>query len=185
MPPRHDPRAYPLDPALDFLRLLWAIEHRLQRMSKRMEASLGVTGPQRLVLRIVGRFPGLSAGDLAHIVQLHPSTITGILQRLVGRGLLVRERDPADNRRVRLRLKARARTFTRASQGGTVERAVARALGRTRAARVRAAREVLSAVAVALNDANEPASKTASRRGTRRAGHEGSPGRLGGRRPAV
>src|SRR5216683_732224 len=114
MPPRHDRRAYPLDPALDFLRLLWAIEHRLQRMSKRMEASLGVTGPQRLVLRIVGRFPGLSAGDLAHIVQLHPSTITGILQRLEGRGLLVRERDPEDNRRVRLRLKARARTFTRA-----------------------------------------------------------------------
>jgi DNA-binding MarR family transcriptional regulator len=179
MPPRHDRPAYPLDPALDFLRLLWAIEHSLQRTSKRMEASLGVTGPQRLVLRIVGRFPGLSAGDLAHIVQLHPSTITGILQRLVGRGLLVRERDPEDNRRVRLRLKARARTLTRASQGGTVERAVTRALGRTQAAHVRAAREVLSAVAVALNDANEPASKTARRPSARRAGHEGSPGRLG------
>src|SRR5260370_41656340 len=82
MPHRHDRRAYPLDPALDFLRLLWAIEHGLQRMSKRMEASLGVTGPQRLVLRIVGRFPGLSAGDLAHILPLPPSTITGILQRL-------------------------------------------------------------------------------------------------------
>jgi DNA-binding MarR family transcriptional regulator len=156
-----------------------AIEHCLQRMSNWVEATLGVTGPQRLVLRIVGRFPGLCAGDLAHIVQLHPSTITGILQRLVGRGLLVRERDPEDNRRVRLRLKARARTFTRASQGGTVERAVTRALGRTRAAHVRAAREVLSAVAVALNEANEPASKTARGRGARRAGLEGSPGRLG------
>jgi DNA-binding MarR family transcriptional regulator len=152
MASRRNRHAYPLDPALDFLRLLWAIEHGLQRMSKRMEASLGVTGPQRLVLRIVGRFPGLSAGDLAHVVQLHPSTITGILQRLVGRGLLVRERDPEDNRRVRLRLKPRGRLFTRALQGGTVERAVTRALGRSRVQHVRAAREVLSAVAVALNE---------------------------------
>jgi DNA-binding MarR family transcriptional regulator len=160
MASRRGRRAYPLDPALDFLRLLWAIEHGLQRMSKRMEAGLGVTGPQRLVLRIVGRFPGLSAGDLAGIVQLHPSTITGILQRLVGRGLLVRERDPEDKRRVRLRLKPRARTFTRASQSGTVERAVTRALGRARAQQVRAARAVLSAVAGALNEANEPEART-------------------------
>ena len=77
-----------LDPVLDFLRLLWSIEHGLQRVSKRMEAELGITGPQRLVLRVVGRFPGLSAGELAHIVRLHPITITGILKRLVSRGWL-------------------------------------------------------------------------------------------------
>ena len=57
-----------------------------------MESELGITGPQRLVLRVVGQFPGLSAGELAHIVRLHPSTITGILQRLVARGLLERKR---------------------------------------------------------------------------------------------
>jgi hypothetical protein len=44
-----------LDPVLDFMRLLWSIEHGLQRMSKRMEAELlGITGPHRLVLRLVG-----------------------------------------------------------------------------------------------------------------------------------
>ena len=86
---------FALDPVLDFLRLLWSIEHGLQRMSKRMEGELGITGPQRLVLRMVGRFPDVSAGDLAHIVRLHPSTITGILHRLVRTGLLERKRDPA------------------------------------------------------------------------------------------
>src|SRR5438046_3969740 len=106
---------FELDPVLDFLRALWAVEHGLQRSSKRMEATLGVTGPQRLVLRIVGRFPGLSAGRLAGIVQLHPSTITGILARLVQRGLLVRERDMHDMRRVRLRLEPTARRFTQTS----------------------------------------------------------------------
>src|SRR5664279_5074759 len=93
---------FELDPVLDFMRLLWSVEHGLQRISKRMENDLGITGPQRLVLRIVGRFPDMSAGELAHIVRLHPSTITGILRRLVERGLIERKTDPGDSRRARL-----------------------------------------------------------------------------------
>lgn len=143
--------AYPLDPILDFMRLLWSVEHGLQRMSKRMEGELGITGPQRLVLRVVGQFPGVSAGELAHIVRLHPSTITGILQRLVARGLLKRERDPGDSRRARLWLKPRAVAYTRTSPG-TVERAVRQALNRVGVSNVRAARRVLAEVARKLND---------------------------------
>jgi len=142
---------YVLDSVLDFMRLLWSIEHGLQRMSKRMEGEFGITGPQRLVLRVVGRFPGLSATELAHIVRLHPSTITGILQRLVARGLLDREQDPSDSRRVRLRLKPDARTHTRRSHG-TVEDAVKGALAHAGPSNVRAARRVLTEVAKRLND---------------------------------
>src|SRR4051812_6019097 len=141
---------FQLDPVLDFMRLLWSVEHGLQRMSKRMESDLGITGPQRLVWRVVGRFPDVSAGELAHIVRLHPSTITGILQRLVRRGLIERTRDPADSRRARLRLKPSAVPFTRTSQG-TVEKAVTLALKKAGAANVRAARTVLATVANGLN----------------------------------
>jgi DNA-binding MarR family transcriptional regulator len=141
---------YDLDPVLDFMRLLWSIEHGLQRMSKRMENNIGITGPQRLVLRVVGQFPGLSASELAHIVRLHPSTITGVLQRLVARGLLERQRDPSDTRRVRLRLKSQASRHTRASPG-TVEDAVTEALERVGPANVRAARRVLKEIAARLN----------------------------------
>src|SRR5215510_7905329 len=137
---------YELDPVLDFMRLLWSIEHGLQRMSKRMENDIGITGPQRLVLRVVGQFPGLSASELAHIVRLHPSTITGILQRLVARGLLERQRDPDDTRRARLRLKPGALAYTRSSRG-TVEKAVREALEHAGPARVRSARKVLTEVA--------------------------------------
>ena len=87
---------YPLDPVLDFMRLLWSVEHGLERISQRMGSELGITGPQRLVLRIIGRFPGISAGDLAHIVRLLPSTLTGILQRLVTRQLIERRSDPGN-----------------------------------------------------------------------------------------
>jgi len=141
---------YQLDAVLDFMRLLWSVEHGLQRSSKRMESELGITGPQRLVLRVVGQFPGLSAGDLAHIVRLHPSTITGILQRLVGRGLLERTRDPGDSRRIRLRLKRSGVPHTRPSPR-TVEDAVMRALDRVGPSNVRAARKVLTEVAEQLN----------------------------------
>jgi DNA-binding MarR family transcriptional regulator len=140
---------FQLDPVLDFMRLLWEIEHRLQGTSKRMRAQLGITGPQRLVLRIVHRFPAVSAGELALILHLHPSTITGIVQRLVHRGLLERTADPADSRRVRLRLKPAGRAYTRATRG-TVERAVSDALVRAGAANVERARKVLAEIARAL-----------------------------------
>ena len=142
---------YALGPVLDFMRLLWSIEHGLQRMSKRMEGELGITGPQRLVLRVVGQFPGLSAGELAHIVRLHPSTITGILQRLVAKGFLERTRDPGDSRRARLRLKPGAVVHTRTSPG-TVEKVVTQVLNRIGASNVRAARRVLAEIAQELND---------------------------------
>lgn len=153
MPPRDETSdaTYPLDPVLDFMRLLWSVEHGLERMSKRMGTELGVTGPQRLVLRILGRFPGLSAGDLAGIVRLHPSTMTGILQRLVARGLVERQRDPTDSRRARLRIKPRAAAYTMGSPA-TVERAVTLALGQAGPSNVRAARKVLAEIARRLND---------------------------------
>ena len=152
-----------LDPVLDFMRLLWNIEHGLQRSSKRMEAALGVTGPQRLVLRIVGRHPDLTAGELARLLHLHPSTITGILHRLVRKGLLRRERDRHDTRRVRLRIRPAARAFINVSTG-TMESVITRALARIPSARVRHAQDVLSAVADALEaDAEGPHRRRRSR----------------------
>ncbi|HUK36401.1 MAG TPA: MarR family transcriptional regulator [Vicinamibacterales bacterium] len=141
----------PLDPVLDFMRLLWSIEHSLQRISKRMEADLGITGPQRLVLRVVGRFPGISASDLAHVVRLHPSTITGVLKRLAAKGWLERRQDPSDTRRVQLLLKPQGVAFTRTSRG-TVEHAVTAALDHAGAGNVRVARTVLLEIDRRLND---------------------------------
>src|SRR5262245_48418666 len=99
----HDPPVT-LGPELDFLRELWALDHAMQRRSKKMEAMLGVTGPQRLALRLVSRFPGLPAGRLARLLHVHPSTVTGVVKRLSDRGLLVRTSDGPDRRRALLRI---------------------------------------------------------------------------------
>lgn len=129
-----------LGPVLDFMSALWALDHALQSASKRMEARLGVTAPQRLVVRIVGRFPELSPGEVADILHLHPSTLTGILKRLEERNLLVRRPDPVDARRSLLRLTPKGRGVD-AMRTGTVETAVRRALRRLPDTSVRAARD--------------------------------------------
>src|SRR3569833_1262371 len=83
----------PLNARLEFMRLLWAVDHGLQSASKRLEASSGVTGPQRLVIRIVGVYPGISAGEIADILVTHPSTLSGVLKRLESRGFVERKND--------------------------------------------------------------------------------------------
>src|SRR5205814_3197165 len=70
-----------LGDVLEFMRLVWDMNHELGSLSKRMASAFGVTGPQRLVLRIVGRMPGISAGRLAEVLSVHPSTLTGVMRR--------------------------------------------------------------------------------------------------------
>src|SRR6185295_1503513 len=94
---------------LEFMRVLWAVDHALQSTSKWMEVRLGVTGPQRLVIRMIGCFPGISAGALANLLYVHPSTLTGVLRRLSERGAIRRSADPYDSRRALFWLTARRR----------------------------------------------------------------------------
>jgi DNA-binding MarR family transcriptional regulator len=116
-----------LPDVLEFMQLLWAVVHGLEKVSKRMTGEIGVSGPQRLVLRVVGLFPGMSAGDLASVLHVHPSTVTGVLQRLVDQRLLARADDPRDRRRAVLRLTSRG-SRVNGVRRGTVEAAVAETL---------------------------------------------------------
>src|SRR4051812_43132030 len=85
-----------LGEVIECMRLLWAVDDGLEAWSKQMDTLYGVTGPQRLVIRFVGRHPGIAAGRLAEILHVHPSTLAGILGRLVDRGILTRQADPED-----------------------------------------------------------------------------------------
>jgi MarR family transcriptional regulator, organic hydroperoxide resistance regulator len=144
-----------LGEVLEFMRLLWAVDHGLQSTSKRMESTLGLTGPQRLVVRLVGRFPGITAGRLAQIMHVHPSTLTGVLKRLEKRGLLERKSDPLDGRKALFALTEPGRALDIPSEG-TVEAAVARAISRMSKARLVGAQDVLTALAEELGVGNAP-----------------------------
>lgn len=129
----------------DFLRLLWALDHGLQTTSKRMNARYGVTALQRMIVRVVGRSPGTSAGEVAETLHVHPSTLTGALDRLVRAGMVVRETDPVDARRARLTLSPRGRVIDQI-RTATVEAAVRKVLAGTEGEKVDAAAEVLGRI---------------------------------------
>jgi MarR family transcriptional regulator, organic hydroperoxide resistance regulator len=133
-----------LEPVLDFLRLLWAVDHGLQSVSKRMEQEYGIAAPARLVLRIVGVHPGIAAGQVAELIHVHPSTLTGILQRLQSRGLLIRKADPRDARRALLHLTAKGRRIS-GPDTGLLEAGVRRILARNEG-QVAATMEFLTAL---------------------------------------
>ena len=118
---------YPLGPALDFLRRLWRLNHALEKLSNRMDQRLGVTAQQRLVIRCVGKYPGLTAGQLAQLLHIDPGTASATLNRLEEKRMIERRRDPRDKRRVALGLTERGRRIDRPTEG-TVEDAAARML---------------------------------------------------------
>jgi MarR family transcriptional regulator, organic hydroperoxide resistance regulator len=140
-----------LDPVLQFMRLMWSVDHGLHKVSKRMAADIGLTGPQRLAIRIIGRSPGMAAGELASLMHLDPSTVTGIIRRLEQARVISRRPDPADARRARLTLTTRGRELDRRS-AGTIEAAVRRALASLPQQQVAAASQVLAALAAQLLD---------------------------------
>jgi len=114
-----------------------------------MKAQIGVTGPERMVVRLVGRYPGISPGELAGILQVHPSTLTGLLKRLARRGLLVRRADASDGRRALFLLTAKGEAVDKVRRG-TVEAAVTAALMSLSSQDVQVTASVLDALARSL-----------------------------------
>jgi MarR family transcriptional regulator, organic hydroperoxide resistance regulator len=120
-------RARSLGEVLEFLQLLWSIGHGLESISKRMRTTIGITGPQRLVIRLIGRYGTALPGDLAAILRVDPSSLTGVLRRLQHAKLVRRTPDPEDRRRALLTLTPRGRVLN-VQHAGTVESSVRRTL---------------------------------------------------------
>lgn len=137
-------------PALGFLRLIWRLNHAIEQRSKDMEATLGVTAQQRMVIRHIGSQPGVTAGQLAAQLHLDAGTVSATLGRLERRQLVTRARDRADRRRVIVKLTTDGRALDR-STIGTVEHAVERLLQQTKASRIAASRRVLVALTELLD----------------------------------
>lgn len=148
--------------ALDLLRLIWAVDHALQRRSKSMAVALGITGPQRLVIRIIGRFPSIHAKQLADILHLHPSSLTALLKRLERRGLIRRRPDGRDRRRLLLGLTRQGQALN-SETPGAIEAAVQRTLETVSDRDLQGARVTFGVLARTLDRA-EPAERRNQRR---------------------
>lgn len=151
-----------LGPPLDFLRRVWELNHALERLSSRMERTIGVTAQQRLVLRCVGKRPGITASELAGLLHLDPGTVSTSLRRLSERGLMRGSSDPTDGRRVALSLSASGRKLDVAATG-TVEHAVESLLRQTRKQEIESAAMVLARLADLMRTATVGAAPRAPR----------------------
>ena len=139
------------DRVLRFMRLIWSIDHELERVSKRMESSLGLTVAQRMTLLLIGRHAGISGGGLAALMHVHPGTMSGILKRLEAGGFIARTGHEDDARRLLLTLTPRGTAANR-QQRGTLESTVRGLLRSHSAQEVAATERVLGGLAARLRD---------------------------------
>lgn len=139
------------DPILKFLQAIWQVEHALERVSARMENRVGVSGPQRLALRLIGSRPAMTGTELSMTMHLHHSTVTGMLQRLELRGLIQRVPHPVDGRRRLLRLTRAAVRLNDPSLRGTVEYAARQMFQKCAESKRQATCEVLEQFAAELS----------------------------------
>lgn len=107
----------------EMLQAVWELDEGLQRLSRTMLASVGVTGPQRLVLRLIEERPEASANEISRIMHLNRSTVSGIVRRLEAEGFLRREQHQEDGRVHRLVLTEKGHDVAQ-RQTGTIEAAV-------------------------------------------------------------
>lgn len=99
------PIAAPLDQQLCFS--LYATSMAITRLYKPLLDRLGLTYPQYLVLHALWEEDGRGVGAIADRLALESSTVTPLVQRLEAAGLLRRQRDRGDERRVRVYLTPR------------------------------------------------------------------------------
>jgi DNA-binding MarR family transcriptional regulator len=80
------------------------ISKALQNYSHEVSNQYGITGPQLWVLKTVFKNGSLPLGELSQKMYLHPSTITGVVDRLEKKGYVSRDRDRQDRRVVMVQL---------------------------------------------------------------------------------
>ena len=110
------PRLSSADEAL--LRLAQEVDQHLgiirQRLREPLETEFargGLTGPQRMVMQVLVQSEGLSLKELSAQVSLAHSTVSGIVDRLQARGMVVRRRDETDGRATVIAPSSQVRDF--------------------------------------------------------------------------
>jgi DNA-binding MarR family transcriptional regulator len=136
--------------AADVVRSLRRLVKGLHEYSKALQQRSGLSSPQAWALSIIEAEAeaggGLRLGELAERMYAHPSTVSGIMERLVTRGIVRRETDPRDRRGIRLSLTPAGRRLLKSSPP-PIQVGLRRALVAMPPARLRILRASLAQVA--------------------------------------
>ena len=95
------------------LRSIRKIMRAVDIYSRQLRMACDLTGPQLACLRCIASEGPTTLSQLAAGVSLSPATVSGIVDRLEARGLLIRERQEEDKRRVLITLTRTGRAAVR------------------------------------------------------------------------
>ena len=90
---------------------LYSSSLAMTKAYKPLLAPLGITYPQYLVMLVLWEGDGLTVSALGERLQLDSGTLTPLLKRLAALGLVQRQRDTVDERRVLLHLSPAGRAM--------------------------------------------------------------------------
>ncbi|NHZ83090.1 MarR family transcriptional regulator [Massilia sp. CCM 8695] len=90
---------------------LYSASHAMTKTYKPMLDRLGLTYPQYLVMLVLWEQDAILVKDIGARLFLDSGTLTPLLKRLEGNGLLSRNRDPHDERQVRIVLTEQGRAL--------------------------------------------------------------------------
>jgi len=83
---------------------LYAASNAMTRLYRPQLERFGLTYPQYLVLLVLWESDNLTVSQLGDRLYLDSGTLTPLLKRMEGTGLIARRRDAADERQVRISL---------------------------------------------------------------------------------
>jgi len=90
---------------------LYSAQHAMQQAYAELLEDLGLTYPQYLLMTALWAEDGRTVGALGRELRLESNTLTPMLKRLEGQGLVSRKRDRKDERRVLIRVTAKGRAL--------------------------------------------------------------------------
>ena len=130
----HPPPAGPALQSPDWLALdrqlcfaLYAGSLAMTKAYKPLLAPLGLTYPQYLAMLVLWADDGITVSQLGDRLALDSGTLTPVLKRLQSQGLVQRQRDAQDERRVRLCLTPQGHALK--AQAASVPHSMASGLG--------------------------------------------------------
>ncbi len=97
----------------EIMQSLRRIIKAIQDYSQEVSNKFGITGPQLWALKTLSQSGELSLGELSERMYLHPSTITGVVDRLEKKGYVVRGRGEEDRRVIKVQLTAEGKRLVR------------------------------------------------------------------------
>ena len=109
MPQRPDQNAM----VSEIMQSLRRIFKALHDYSREVSDNFGITAPQLWALKTISQNGSLSQGELSENMYLHPSTITGLVDRLDKKGYAERDRNQKDRRVVNVRLTPKGKALVK------------------------------------------------------------------------